>query len=573
MRKLLLATFISTLNILFTAPSFAQAPDWMWAKSMGTIYTDYCNAVTTDDSGNVYFTGGFSWSQDFDPGPNVFMLFAYAGEDIFVAKFNSQGDFVWAKQMGQLGNDFGTGIAVDDSGNVYTTGIFMYTVDFDPDLGPGTYNLTAAGSNEIFVQKLDNNGNFVWAGAIGGSGNDMSFDIDVDGANNVYVTGEFSGLADLDPTVDTLNFSSGGYNDIFISKLDAQGNLAWARHMPGTEYGIGHAIDFDTQNNIYVTGSFSQTVDFDPGPGQVNLSASGNYDGFVFRLDTAGNLTWAKAIGGSSYEESYDIAVDNAGSVYLAGFFWSTADFDPGANVVNLTSFGASDAFILKLEGSGNFMWAKQLGGTNYDQARSIDVDAPGNVYTTGSFSSTADFDPAVGTFNLTAAGSADVFVSELNGAGDFLFAKALGGEFDDVGLSVSVSSLGNAHVGGYYYSTSVPVVTTSSTIYLTNADTGTTNDIFLVKLDMSIATALGEAVNAGNISIYPNPASETVMIESNSEADIQLQIFDYSGRKIEERVLHKKIFIDVMSFPAGLYFLRLDNGKETISEKIMVQH
>jgi hypothetical protein len=165
---------------------------------------------------------------------------------------------------------------------------------------------------------------------------------------------------------------------------------------------LAQKVVTDSSGNVYTTGFFSGTVDFDPGAGTANLTSAGSDDSFISKLDSGGNYVWAKQLGGISAELAIGISVDSSGNVYTTGTFQGTADFDPGAGTANLTSAGGDDSFISKLDSSGNYVWAKQLGSTGADVAYGVSVDSSGNVYTTGFFSGTVDFDPGAGTANLT---------------------------------------------------------------------------------------------------------------------------------------------------------------------------
>ena len=253
----------------------------------------------------------------------------------------------WAKSMGGAYNVYAISIALDGSGNVYTTGSFEGTVDFNP--GAGFYNLTS-GIKSIFISKLDAFGNFVWAKAMGAvSGDGQSRSISLDASGNVYTTGSFMGTVDFDPGAGVANLTPSGIYDIFISKLDASGNFVWAKAMGGTgSESVGGSIALDGSGNVYTAGSFLGTVDFDPGAGLANLTSAGYGDIFISKLDASGNFVWANAMGGSGGEESYSIALDGSGNVYATGVFSDTADFDPGAGVANLTSAGGLDIFVAK---------------------------------------------------------------------------------------------------------------------------------------------------------------------------------------------------------------------------------
>ncbi|MBK7651576.1 MAG: hypothetical protein IPJ20_13745 [Flammeovirgaceae bacterium] len=153
-------------------------------------------------------------------------------------------------------------------------------------------------------------------------------------------------------------------------------------------------------SNVYYTGQFFGTVDFNPGPGTSNMTSAGGYDFYIGKLDASGNFLWAKSLGGLNPDVSYSIDVDALGNVFASGGFNGTVDFNPGPGTNNLTSNGSEDVFVLKLDPSGNFSWARSFGGNNFDSANSIKVDNLGNIITLGTFEGTADFDPGAGINN-----------------------------------------------------------------------------------------------------------------------------------------------------------------------------
>ncbi|MHB8789578.1 MAG: SBBP repeat-containing protein [Desulfobulbaceae bacterium] len=457
--SVLLATLLVGSLLITAAPAVHAADgDLAWARGFGQTTNDRGNDVFVDAAGNVYATGYFQNTVDFDPAPGVTYNLASAGlNDIFITKLNSSGNLVWARSFGGFFNDIGWGVFVDATGNVYTTGYFQGAdIDFDP--GPGATLLSSIGSADIFISKLDSDGNFAGAWAMGGTEPDYGFGIFVDESGNIYTIGYFQFTADFDPSVGgVFNMTSVGVEDIFVSKLDSTGTFAWARRIGGSSDDEGLGISLYSNGHLYLTGWFQGTVDFDPGAGTANLVSAGSFDIFISKLDSNGNFVWAKGLGGISNDWGEAVAVDSLGNVYTTGGFSGNADFDPGAGSFPLLSTGGivSDIFVSKLDSNGNFVWAKAMGGTVADVGYGIAVDAAGNVYTTGGFGDTADFDPAAGTvFNLTSAGNADIFVSKLNSSGSFVWAKAMGGPSTDYGYDIAVTSAGAVHATGSFQGT-----------------------------------------------------------------------------------------------------------------------
>ena len=488
----LLAAFALTTG---TPSTYAWSSAQATVSVFGGASSDQGNSIAVDSSGNLYTTGYFEGTVDFDPGAGTSNLTSAGGSDVFVSKLDSSGNFVWAKSFGGTSSDIGNSIAVDSSGNVYTTGFFEGTVDFDP--GAGTSNLTSAGDSDVFVSKLNSSGNFVWAKGLGGTSSDFGFSIAVDSSGNVYTTGSFAGTADFDPGAGTTTLTSAGNVDVFVSKLNSSGNFVWAKGLGGASFDSGNSIAVDSSGNLYTTGYFEGTVDFDSGAGTNNLTSAGGADVFVSKLDSSGNFVWAKSFGGTSSDIGQSIAVDSSGNVYTTGYFQGTADFDPGTGTTTLTSAGNVDVFVSKLNSSGNFVWAKGFGGDAFDYGNSIAVDSSGNLYTTGYFQGTVDFDPGTETSTLTSAGNVDVFVSKLNSSGNFVWAKSFGGTSLDLGTSIAVDSTGgNIYTTGTFGGT-VDFDPGAGTSNLTSAGS---YDVFVLKL-----TSSGESLAAPTV-VYVAP-------------------------------------------------------------------
>ena len=293
-----------------------------------------------------------------------------------------------------------------------------------------------------------------WAGQIGGAGFDTGYGITVDAEGNVITIGSYQGTADLDPGPAVLEFENAGFDDIFLTKVDPSGNLIWAQKFGGTSFDIGYDVVTDAEGNIYSTGYFSETVDFDPGSGTFNMTSSGLYDCFVSKLDPSGAFLWAKQFGGSEFEMGFAVTLDNQDNVIITGRFNGSADFDPGTASFELTPVGSYDAFVAKLNSSGEFIWAKQFGSGTDDEGHGVVVDADDNIFSTGFFWGVCDFDPGADVNNLTSAGNFDIYISKLDANGDFVWAKRIGGAMEDQGLAIARDNTGALLLTGYFSGT-----------------------------------------------------------------------------------------------------------------------
>ncbi|HEX5112921.1 MAG TPA: T9SS type A sorting domain-containing protein [Saprospiraceae bacterium] len=388
-----------------------------WASQFGGE-SAIIHDLTLDVNGNIYSIGEFNGTVDFDPGPNVFNLTSTGKEDVFITKMNAEGNLVWAKHMGGGEQEVGTALAIDQLGQLYITGYFDGLADFDP--GNGVTNLLPIGRTDAFISKLDTNGIFYWALKVGGNEDDEAHDVGVDSNGDVVFTGLFNDSGDFDPGIGVATLNSTGDEDGFITKLDAGGIFVWAKRIGGAADDAIHAFDLNSDDEILATGRFSGVADFDPGVGTSNKTSAGKDDAFVLKIDVNGNFNWVKQFGSIDDDEGLSIHEDG-GEILTTGYFNGTVDFDPGNSSFNLTSDGESDVFISKLTANGDLIWAKRFGGIDEDQATSITTDAGGNVYTTGTFSSTVDFDPNAGVANITAEGMINAFVSKLSATGEYI--------------------------------------------------------------------------------------------------------------------------------------------------------
>ncbi|MFZ4708055.1 MAG: hypothetical protein ACOYMF_18780, partial [Bacteroidales bacterium] len=420
-------------------------------------------SLEIDGSGNVYVIGSFSQSVDFDPGPDSYYLDYPNGYALFLLKLDTDGNFEWVK--GILGYDtdqiWGKSITIDNSGNICIAGYFdAVAADFDPE--PGVLHefllSSVAFYGDAFIAKYDASGIFLWAKQLKGSGGNISdtYGIKTDQAGNVYTTGYYMATVDFNPGPPAFFMSSKlGTYDIYVLKLDAAGNFVWAKSLSGNANEKGLSMALDAAGNVYTTGYFSGWVDFNPSPAPADtlwLQAQGDNDIFISKLDASGNSVWAKSMGGSGDDEGLYIGTDQTNNVYITGYYYGTVDFDPNvSSTYLLTSAGGSDVFVAKLDAAGNFVWANSKGGINNDASTSINIDLSGNVITTGGFTGTVDFDESAATYNLISNGSPDVFITKIGYPSAIAVYAVTGGGSYCQGTEGLPVGLANSEVGVTY--------------------------------------------------------------------------------------------------------------------------
>ena len=431
----------------------------LWAISAGGSLNNLGEGIAVDSKGNNYVSGSFQGRTTF--GNTT--LTSNGNSDIFVAKVDPTGKFIWAQSAGGTLSDSGAGIAVDSVGNIYMTGAFQGTVAF------GSTTLTSKGSYDIFVAKVDPKGKFIWAKSAGEASDDFGAGISVDSTGNSYITGSFYHYATFDSkTVSSGCMIKASCAEIFVAKVDPKGEFLWVNSAGGPGRDVGTAISVDGTGNSYVMGEFTVTT---WGPTIFGATYLTKGDSFVAKVDPKGKFIWAKSAGwlglGFWVYDGCQISVDNTGNSYITGRFRDPMTL--GANT--LTSRGSIDIYVAKVGPNGKFIWATSAGGTSLDSGIGISVDSNGNSYVMGDFSGTATF----GATTLTSKGESDIFVAKVNSSGKFIWAQSAGGTADVLGRDIAVDSKGNSYVSGSFSG--------STTFGTTTLSSNGNSDIFVWKL------------------------------------------------------------------------------------------
>ncbi len=403
--------------------------NFVWAKQVGgppgatTLLSCRAGALTIDASDNIYFSGqiqsvlGVGYPVDLDMGTGVFTLPIPSVYTAFIEKLDPAGNFVWVKAFVNPTNnspdktDVVYCLKTDAQGNIFATGSFSASPDFDPNAGVSILSTTNSRAN--FILKLNSSGSLVWVKTMECTtsvASASSVAIDLDSNGNIITLGIYSGILDTDPGVGVHTIQAGVYDPscfcypgggVYISKLDANGNYVWGYDMGGQNTLLNGlpSMVIDSNNNILISSYNGRLKDFDFGPGVFTLGNSS----FVLKIDNDANFIWAKTLGFNASSNS--IALDAAGNVYTAGTFYGPAqDFDPGAGTYILTP-STVNIYISKLDTNGNFVWANKIGNANSSlQNYSLTVAQSGKVILNGSVSS--------GGFNKSTTVSAGGFLA-----------------------------------------------------------------------------------------------------------------------------------------------------------------
>jgi hypothetical protein len=359
----------------------------------------------------------------------------------------------------------------------------------------------------------------VWGGRITGSGTDEIKAIAGDNTGNVYVAGKFSGTGvDFDPGPGVSSYNSSGAYDAFLAKYSSTNTLVWVVTFGGAGADDINAMTVDGAGNIFIAGSFSQTVDLDPGAGTATYTAGGNSDIFAARYSPSGTLTWAAVAGSNGTDAAYGIGLDGYGDVLIAGDFTGTVDFDPSGAAVTQTSQGLNDGFLWKLNSTtGVFSAVRTWGGSNIDHVNGLAVgtSVQNNIIITGNFYGTTDFDWGAGTTSKTASGSSDGYVLAVSQTLLFSWVGVIGGTNTDEVLTVNVDATAMIEVAGYFQGV-VDFDPSGATYQLTSGNNGAYASAFVMQF-----TNTGTMLWANALAQTQTPYNRIYAISSDASSNV----------------------------------------------------
>jgi len=524
-----------------------QAPVNAWVKNAGSSFGQDIGSNIVTDTSGNSYVTGY-FSGTAQFGS--FNLTSNGSEDIFIAKYSPTGNCLWAKKAGGFFIDEGIDITIDNLGNIYITGYYTSTATF------GNISKSCSGSTDVFIAKYDSNGNCIWVETINGTANEWSYTIKYDKVNNCLYLGGVYALSITFGTGGTLGLISTGAYEGFLAKINTTGNFIWAKNLGGASGDQWvSSLDVDNLGNIYVYGRFENKINF----GTISLTApiADTKNLFLVKYDSNGNDNWAKQIKRSALDSvigpyyATEIAIDILGNVFLTGYSYSSLRID---NTDVLQQNSNQGIFIIKLNVNGNIGWGKMAGGTGYYWGNSIAVDNLGNAYVTGLSNGLMNFSPYILQSGNT------LFIAKCDNTGNWSWLQygTCGNNINGCeikGKSIHVDRFLNIFVTGSLL---------GNGIFNSNAATSNSlllEDVFIAKYGNNF-TGIENLVATSNISVFPNPSTGQ-FIFSNIEKESVIEIYDITGRLIfTTTAQNTSETIDLSLKQKGVYFYKIISDK-----------
>jgi|GEM_PF-3512999 len=384
----------------FVIAKYSPTGNLLWSEQLSATKFDEILGLTVDASDNIYVTGSFQSTITFASGQaNELSLTSEAGENMFTAKYDATGLFLWATRAGGTGNIYSEGITIDSSGNPLVIGDFSLTATF----GPGELNqtvLVSAGGKDVFIAKLNTaTGELIWVKKVGGISNDQGTSIEADSDGGFVVAGGFMdtvvfGAGETNETT----YQAGLDNNLFIAKYDDQARLVWAKQATGNFVILSTpSLAVAANGDIFVFSGYADTVTFAPGePNAVSLTNIGPVDTALVKYDTQGQLIWVRSLTGNSHVNAFDVTVDSQGNSTVAGSFLNNIVINSGEpdEQTLIGNLNIHNSYIVQYSSIGDLVFAKQVdqGTTGFSLTRGIAHDSADNVVMTGVFGGSVVF-------------------------------------------------------------------------------------------------------------------------------------------------------------------------------------
>ena len=527
---------------------YSRTGELIWAKSVGGAI----RRMDLDAAGNLYCIGRFTTTVDLNPDAAVDTAHGTGRPNTYILKLTKDGIYVWGKSFGlrsPISATYGYSISVDKNNNVYVIGTANKndSIDFNP--GPAEFIAKAGG----FVCKLDEDGNFDWVRTTVDYFD--LYDLDTDDAGNVYYSGAYYDSVDMNWGAGTYMMyisngaSAGSSGNAFVSKLDSLGNFQWASSNSSTYYSEFYALTADRLGNTYATGYYQDSVYFVVGTDTLLFSSPDESTTFfsIVKCDPNGHFVWAKSIGDSKTVEASDIIQDDRfGGVYLSGYFADTTDFDPGAGVFTMTLPPLTyNGFIEKLDPSGNFLWARQI-GEERTAGGQLGINSQGVLAAAFSINTSTfimDGDTITNLISSSYNMVLSVFDQQFPAFCDYTST-----------LDTTICQGQVVVIGNHSYSTAGTY--TDTLVNTFNCDT-----ILITTVTVTTCSSIPQD-DGITLQLYPNPSenSFTILGLNLNGGTALLELTDVNGRVVKSENMTTNQ-IDISTLGNGIYFGRLRAG------------
>lgn len=531
---------------------FASSQQLQWVEALGGQSLADVAAVATDLDGNVYITGTFVGPIDFDSSSDDFIIDS-GGADSYVLKLDSDGNILWVHHLDAVpaSENLVHDITIDNEGSLLVVGEFTDRSNFDP--GASDLSVDAVG-RDGYIVKIGSDGTFEWVKTFGSSDCEI-FSVDVDRDNNYFFTGGFRGNVDFDPGNDTERITSNGLSDIFLLKLNSDGELIWVQTHGSFEGEKGQLVLVEG-DHVYWTGYFKHSLDFDVSMEEAVLtSRDESSDVFIQKLTLEGEHVWVRKYGGNSIDEGQHIAVDREGNVILGGDYLSEVYFSDDNSIVFPNIIGAG--FVLKLNPEGDLQWVSIV-----KEHEALILDDDDQIHICGKIGNPFDFDPGEEELILEGELGDHLFVQKLSSDGEHLSIiefPSLGGFGTNLFTDLSFDGQGNLVAVGEFR-TGIDFDPNDDVLEL---EPDGFADGFVVKLSLESSTSFPAKDISSHINIYPNPAQHAVEISMSnlSSGKATLTLCNLQGIICSQSDVageNSKIQIGE-DLPNGMYMIRIE--------------
>lgn len=515
----------------------ANAQHFDWAQSIGGLGLDVGRAITADAEGNVIvvgsFTGGTHIADTF--------LTGFGSMESFVAKFSSEGEFLWANVISGPAEDMARGVITDSEGTIFVVGHFTDTVVFSIT-ETETIAAKSEGKQDVFVVRYSDDGEVLWALTGGGTEDDTATDIDqYPHSGKLYVSGGFQDRAKFG----IRSVLSNGLTDAFLMKIDGDGNVHWIEKGGGLEHDIAASVAVDqTNESIYIVGDFYDEADMSG----TELQALGSSDMFIAKYNNDGEMQWAETNGGTTVDVATSVGVDYNGNVYVSGYYQGTTFFQNHS----ATAISYNDVFLSQFDANGNCNWLSSAGSWGLDNCLGMAVDWNGTTYLTGMF------EEEIITPTDSASGNGyDIFILAYEPNGEVRYVRSAGAASSDFGMAACLGPDQSLYLTGYYF-------------YFADFDNTTIGaadhgDCFVARMSdiLGVESVSNSEIRPQCFSIN----SELNQIEVECNLDGEWTLYNSAGQLLDEGKIDKAI--EIPSGLKGVSILSLKTARGLYAMKI----